>query len=489
MLGFLISVIVNKYYGKESYGSLVLVFIVTSLFFSFCSLGSISTLNRFLPQYVKSGSDRLISGMLVSAIIIQGAGIVISCAAIFFFADWIAAVFFRKPQVGFMLKIGVVYFLGLSMTNYIFGLFQSLQSWFKEAVLQAIYLALYLAFICVSIFFLKTGIESVLYSNLLAAVVTVCAGIFLLPKDLFRNILKLNSISDLKDGFKKTISFGLPLLLVNLNFYFLMWVDKILLGRYITSSDLALYYIGFIFYGAIALLLKSLYTVFMPYIAEFSPHDGDLIGKKFRIISKGFLYITILLSIITFFWIEPVIILMYGKSYGSSVAIFRFFLAVFLIRGLFTPASMFTVNVFNEAKRAAFASTLLVVLCVAFEIIFIPHLGYNGAILANILAYLIYSALYFVLFEKIREIFPYKTFAKSLGILSLLAIAYYLCAPFLPDNQFMACAMGIFMAAAYIGMLVITKGISAGDIAIGKEVLLSLKSGKIFTPRSDGDAA
>lgn len=473
ILSLVISVLLNRHYGKEDYGVLVIVFTVTGLFPCLCDLGSKSALNRFIPKYFKSNSYNLMSRTLNAGISLQLSGLFVGGIALFFSAEYIATVFFKRTELILLFKIGILYFVGLSASQFVFNLFQSLQDWGKELLLQVVYHVLYLGFVLISIFVFKKNIEYVLYSNFLAAIIIVFTGYFLIPRGITGSLLKKMRFSVFKNDVKKIGHFGFPLIYGNLAFYVLMWSDKLILGRYMDSATLTLYYIGFNLYNTLVVLFKSLYNVFMPYVAGFSVSNQQFISEKFRKIFRIFLYGGMLSAIIAFFWVEPIVTFLYGRDYLLSIIIFQLCLIIFIFRIIPIVCGMFNVNVFNLTKQAAIVGGIYAAITLILNLVFIPLFGCYGAVLANILAQLLNLAVYFCIFRQIRKMFPLDVFLKSIFLLFLLIGIYFLASSFLViKNQFI---LGIVMAVGYVFLMKIFKEFTLEDIQMLKKMLTMFK--------------
>jgi len=246
--------------------------------------------------------------------------------------------------------------------------------------------------------------------------------------------------------------FGLPLMLSPINFFLITWFDKAILGKYVPLEKLALYYIAFLFFSALFATFKVLNTVLMPYLATIAENLDAQIRMKFEIVFRWFIYISILAGILTFFLIEPVIIHFYGRDYLEAVFIFRLFLILFFIRSVQSAFGMFAMNVYALTKRVAFTGILLAFSTIILNILLVPRYGYMGAILGNIIAYIIYWIGYLWLIVPLRRIVPLGVVLKTLVLFIVIGSTYYILCNIGLINLFLS-------AFIIVGVFLITLGL------------------------------
>ena len=67
LAGFIMSIIFARFLGKDSYGELILVYTVISLFISMSNFGLTAALERFIPLYIKRKDEKKFMTFIVSA--------------------------------------------------------------------------------------------------------------------------------------------------------------------------------------------------------------------------------------------------------------------------------------------------------------------------------------------------------------------------------------------------------------------------------------
>ncbi|MCK4462823.1 MAG: oligosaccharide flippase family protein, partial [Candidatus Omnitrophica bacterium] len=417
-----ISVILNRTYGKELYGYLILVFSITSFFVALVDIGTRQTINRFIPRYLEKKESRNVKSLLTSSFVILGIALFIFSSLIFCYSKIIAINIFKKPDLYPLLKIGALFFIAVSLSEFFSEIFQALQDWKKEIVVSMGYPILYLSLTCIAIFLLKWKIDSVIWANFIASILIASIAIKFIKKNFIAKITK----EEFKHHARTIFSFGLPVVLMNLNFYLLMWFDKMVLGRFHSAATLTDYYIAFIFFNALMIFFKVLFVVFRPYFSGLSIYldNKGLIKERFQLLFRWFMHSSVLAGIMSFFLIAPVIRLFYGTGYQSSIIAFRLLLIIFFMRSMVQPVGIFMINVFGNTKRSAILSTIRIAVIIFFDILLIPHYGYKGAILAISIGYLVWWSLIFVFFKQFIYIFCYSSLLKTVAVSCFLIFTY-----------------------------------------------------------------
>lgn len=424
LAGLIISVMLNRHYGKDDYGLVVLTYTVVGLISSFTSLGVKPAINRFLPQYMQRNDQESTASMILISLFYQFLGLIIFGGVIFGLSNFISLSIYKKAELKPFLTAGIAYMIGISLSDYVFQVFQGLQDWKKDMVTNILYNGSYLIFIITGIYFLKLPLISVFYANLSASLLTLLVGSLIMPKSIRKYLIRFPQKEVFFSQSKKIFSFGLPLILSPFNFFLIAWFDKVILGKYIPLGNLTMYYIAFLFYNTLFMTFKVLNTVLMPYLATIADKSNVEIKRKFRIVFRWFVYISIFAGIIAFFLIEPIIIRLYGRDYLESVFIFRLFLILFFIRSIQSAFGMFAMNVYALTKRVAFTGAILAAGTIILNILLVPRYGYIGAISGNIIAYIIYWISYFWLMVPMRRIMPLEVVTKTVALFMVIGATY-----------------------------------------------------------------
>ena len=453
LFGLALSVAITRVYGQQGYGQLVIVFTMTSIAAGIAGLGSKPTLIRYVPLFRKRLDVSSLWQLVVTAGLVQLGGIAFLTAVMWRGNNWLAEGLFGKPEVAGLLKVGVFYFICFSLVMFTFSLLQALEDWMAESCLSVAYPALYLAIVLFAIMQWHVGVAGVLYSNMAAALLASAIGLWRIRSVIAgfggKHSITLDGIAH--QG-RSIFSFGLPLALGELGYVLMMWVDKAILGRYVSLEELALYYIAVIFYSGLSTLFKTLDTVLMPSVSRLTDEGGEAISRVFRSLNFWYLHIGIVATLGAYFLISPIIELLYGPHYEGAVRAFRLLLVLFLLRAAFLPSWMFLVNVFGKSKELSLVSTARAAFTVLLFFFLIPHFGYEGAIIAMIATYVLFFGPFLASRKEIRAVFPGALMLKSAGLVAAIVVLLFV----LQRGFGVANGVGLFLsvAAGYGGGLI-----------------------------------
>jgi O-antigen/teichoic acid export membrane protein len=151
------------------------------------------------------------------------------------------------------------------------------------------------------------------------------------------------------------------------------WAALALVGSYALALNLA---------TKADLVNQSLYTVLLPGVA-----NQDVRARPRRYLRHGLLrsagICAVLLLLIPL--AQPLIVLVYGSAYASSVVFFQLLLGVMMFDVLLTPVLLLPLA-YRQAKLLAAADATRAVTLVAVAVVLIPAIGPFGAIAARFAA-------------------------------------------------------------------------------------------------------
>jgi O-antigen/teichoic acid export membrane protein len=448
-LGLLTSVVLNKHLGKDSYGILIMIYTVTGFFIGFSDLGTRWVFNRFIPRYVKAGDTEECRRIVISGFIFQLAGIILFSAVLYFFSGVISAYIFHKNELAHLIRVSIFFVAGCSLVNLVIQVFQGLQAWKKESLINVLYPLFFI--LCIfGLFsaFQRVSVGGVILVNACASFAAFIIGMLLLPRSLLGRYSV--TAAEFRDKAAQIVTFGMPLLLSQLYFYLNGWFDKILIGRYCLPSELTFYYIAFLFNNGLMILVKVIETVLMPHVAAAALPTRDELKNKFQFIFRGFIHIAGFVAIVSYFAIEPVIYLLYGKDYGFSVYIFRVSLAAFALRCATIGYGIFMINVFGRTAKHAFLVLSLTVANIIFNLLFIPRFGVIGGIYAEIFSYAVYWIFIVLNVDFVRELMPVWSVVRT-GLATLIVAGVnVLCWLAGWRNIYAMCVFSILLYAALL---------------------------------------
>jgi O-antigen/teichoic acid export membrane protein len=465
-VGLGISILLNRVYGKEQYGLLVLVYAVTALAFATCDFGAKVTLLRYVPRLLAEGDEPGAARLFAAALLVQLAGIVLFAAAVLGLASPIAIGIYGQPALAPLIATGTVYIAAFALQDFTIATFQALQDWRHEGALTLIFGAGQVAMVILVGVVLKFGIGWVLIGHSVACGVMVMAGLLWLPGS-FRRALRPSGLLRTGEGLRTVSRFGLPLTFQGVYRYGASWVDKLVLGPFITPGALAMYYIAASFLNALVSLFKVLSTVFAPHVASLAAESAGTVRRQFGLMFRWFTQTAVLAALVAFAAVEVVVPIVYGPSYTSVIWLTRALMIIFVLRMARDPAGLFVTNLQGNVKLTFIAGTVLNVSTLVATAALVPVFRTSGAIAAIALSHVAHWTTLLVLDPALRRIIPVRTFAVAAALLVVLG-ALYVTAIGLGVPGLAAAAM---LAPLYAIGLKVAGEISAADVQIAVELI------------------
>jgi len=213
----------------------------------------------------------------------------------------------------------------------------------------------------------------------------------------------------------------------------LLDVDKVMLGHYIPIKEIAYYNVAIFITAVIAVPQRAMHQLLMPMTAKFlNEHDYDALEDLYKksslnlFIVGGFIFLLIVLNINQLYLIIP-------EEFNVGLYVVFMISVVKLYDSLLGSNNAILFNS-DYYRMVLVLGVVLVIVMVAFNILFIPILGINGAGLATFLAVFLYNSikLYFVYTKFKISPFSPKTLQIGFFIAGFAVLFYFWDFPFHP---------------------------------------------------------
>jgi O-antigen/teichoic acid export membrane protein len=259
---------------------------------------------------------------------------------------------------------------------------------------------------------LKTGLLGAIYGQVL--------GLGIVVLIFFKYVRKIINFKYYKTYTKGALLFILPLVPHALAGWVINLSDRILIERFCTLEDLAIYGLAYQLALALDILTISINQAWVPFFYSNAPNP-----QKSRELQKsGLFYFLLVLSIglsLSLFSRE-ITVLVGGNSYSTTQKIFPLIILAFVLRPIyfiFSPTLFYK----RKTKLVPLITITAGIINVGFNLIFIPKIGYIAAAYSTILSYAILALMSYLLAKKYFLI-PFQ-FRKATTTL-LIAIILYL---------------------------------------------------------------
>ena len=385
--GFVI--MLARFLGAHDMGIFFLSVVIINFLGVLSRLGLESGVLKYAAIYNADHDRARLRGIIIRAFQIAGIASLLFGGLVFIGADSLAALVFKKPELGIILRImsialpfSTIMFIANSTT-------QAFHTLKYRVIVESItnpVLNMVLGFI---LLYMGYGVKQVAYVYVAGFIVCGFLSIFYVVR-LFPRLLD-NSLKPLYET-RSWIRFSSPLLLVNFLGMFMLWTDTLMIGYFRSGAEVGIYNTVVRTAFFINFVIISFTSIFAPRISElYHKRKISELGSLFKIVTKW---------IITLSTPVFVIIMVAGKSiltiFGSE------FTAGLLCLLILSSAHFFNAFVgpvryilmMSEKEQLVMIDTFLIsMINLILNIFFIPRYGINGAAIATAISIILINLL------------------------------------------------------------------------------------------------
>lgn len=346
-----------------------------------------------------------------------------------------------------LLPLAVVLSFNMALNSYSASLFKTTLSTLFEGIISRVLFIL----LIILYYFKWINFPQFIYLFVgiyLIQVISMFIYIYKIDKpSIIIDRLHLNSI-----GINKLVKFGLMFTLASFASIGLKHLDTIMIGKYLSLSDVAVFSVSAYIALVMEIPLSSLERITNFKVSQsWANNDLEDIktiyyqSVKYLMLLGGLLLVGITLNINDLLSLLP-------KSYqkGSSVAI------IACIGGFLNVSTGVNTSVLFTSDKYRYGSySLFFLFFVAFglNVILIPKLGIMGAALATALSMILYNLFKFLIIWKFFKLQPYNL--SSFKILLIIITVFVICS-FIPNMNNAITTMIIKSSAITIFYIVLT---------------------------------
>ena len=320
---YLLILVIARYYEASGVGIFSIVWTVLQVVTVFSKLGFDTAIVKLIATYFSTGKEHLIPKLY------RRIAFLIVVAAVFYSgllalnSVWLSNMYFESMGNSKYILIICLAVLPLSLQYVNADAFKALKQF-----------TLYSAFQNGSIFFLSLifivlihqfypGIDAVVYGLVSAVFVLFISSSFIIRK-VFSKLIKNYSeiVSELKfkiGGSKSLLKMSLPMMLSNSLFLILNWTDTLMLGAFVSDSQVGIYTTALKVAALNAIVLVGVNSIAMPKYAELNACSSKDSLRKF-IKNTTLLIIMLSIPVLLVIFIFPETLLgMFGAEFKAGV--------------------------------------------------------------------------------------------------------------------------------------------------------------------------
>ncbi|MBK9404218.1 MAG: oligosaccharide flippase family protein [Ignavibacteria bacterium] len=358
LIGFITLPLITRALGPDGYGKFTYLFVILSYFGFFIDFGYLSYGTNKLCEKTDS---RVVIGKIISLQLLTAifSYIILIIVAYFFLetGKYILLLFFSSIFISQIFSIRYYYLAGNKLY------YNSI----SELAGQLIYAALIF-----TVFINHQSVFTLIIVSLVQAYVT---AIFLFLPYIRKNKIKLNlspgkNLKTLKDAYKLGIASKAEA--ITASFIILC------AGFFLNEESVGLYNASFKIYLILLTVVQGVSYSLMPLLLRNVKKSEGNNFNKISIIFYIYIFIGIVLSLITFFFSEQIISVMFGEKFSGSVGILRNFSFTILLWPLVMFMSLVTLA-FNKYNYILITSVSSSLISIILSLLLIRNYGISGA--------------------------------------------------------------------------------------------------------------
>jgi O-antigen/teichoic acid export membrane protein len=385
VLGFIMLPILTTFYTPDVFGVYSILLLLSALTSAIFYLGASSALGRF---YFDEDSDSYKKKIVTTSLLITLGGAAFLVLSGFLFANRLSLYLFQTTAYS---KSIVLILIGTAFT-FLLNFMTLLLRYEKKSIkfffiiISGVILNFSITYLLLSRY--KYGLLAPIYGLLISN--AICFSVILLTRmHLLTRSLELNH-------FKMVLSFGIQSSLAGFLFYFLEWVDRLIIKDLLTLKDVGIYSLGYRL-GSVMNIL-----VIMPFTLVWGPlrmqnaknKDADIFSGK---VVSYYTIVGVMILVTTILFGEDVVKLIFAnKSYSAAAIVMPIIMFSLFFYG-YQSIVDFGIYLHKKVYFYILVSFIAIIFNVGMNYWLIPNFGYMAAAYITLATYMITStSIYFI---------------------------------------------------------------------------------------------
>ena len=458
-LHFFQNPILARFLGPDGLGLFSMTTIIAGFVISVVGYGVNATIVKYVAEYKdnKPEINAIVSSGLL-AMIILGSGL---SGILFILSDSLACLF-NMPSLSFLLKIYAFIFPFSLAYEVIMGLFNGLREMKYHSFITIFQGVLTFSFILTFLFW-GFGVEGALAGMMLAVMASLGISAIIMRKLIHFAVSKNKKI------IKKLVAFSSRLMLANSMTIINNQVAILLIGYFMTATDVGYYAVAVSFSRFFWRIPESMQRIAYPATSDYwAKSKFDSLNKM---IDKSMKYSACLLLIVglgTWFFAKDIVVFLFGDVFIHAVLPLQILVIGTVLFGIYIPIGSTLPGIGRpdlSFKIGVVAATASVVL----NILLIPRIGITGAALATISSFIILAVLSIYFIIKLTKIkIDVRWFTSAFTITFLAMAVFYATSEWI--NEYIIGSIILCIYASIIFLFFFTKE----DKEIFKDLIRSI---------------
>lgn len=466
--------ILARWLGPGEYGVVSLGLAIIGLVSNVISFGLYDGLFRYVSYYRTKNNPEKVKGTFLAVTKLVLPLSVLVGILVFFFSNKIASNLLHNPPLAPILQLLAITIPLMFLANSFLQVcraykklqYEVISRNFIENITKIVFTILFL--------FLGFKTIGVIFAYIISLIIgTAVAGFFMQTKiaDILSTKIKAEY------SYKEIIKYSLPLSLVSIISPIEHWLDTIMVGFFMTNTDVGLYNAALPTAQMVKIIFPALTALTIPIAIELIINKKlDDFIKTYKIISRWIFIICLPIFLIIILFPKPILNLLFGSEYisaSTSLVILAIGYFVYAIAG---PARQ-TVNAIGKTNYTLINYIIATLISIFGTIILIPIIGIAGAAIATAVSFAMTNVLAIFEIRKCVKINPFsKSWIKPIVCAGLsLGIFYVAGKLILPITNVTLIMTGAGFFLVYGILLLAFKSLSSEDLLVLDSISPKLK--------------
>jgi O-antigen/teichoic acid export membrane protein len=412
LLGFLLIPVYTIYIPISSFGILALLEISILIFTSLFTFGIMNGHQRYYFIEKKSGNY---GSFLFTNYCTQIILAALALSLLYIFAPELSKLLLGNTVYAplFVLCLVITYFEILIIIPK--QILQYEEKPFLFVLYGLINLTVGLATTIFLVVYKNYGLQGILLGRMLGSLISWLVGFFMI-------VLKPMKIKFNFDGLKRSMAYGIPLIISGIGYLIFTFSDRYMLNWLTDSVETGKYSFGLKIANFIYLILiQSIGISYLPYIFKYESSDDN---KRFYIKMLNYYCYLLAVIILSFLFFYKLILstMINDAQYWQGLVIVPLLSLNFLINGM---NYFLTVGIYlqNKTQYYIIATFTAALVNISVNLMLIPEYGFIAPAIASFFAQLIYTAIIAYYSQSLLHI---RFEWPKIFITILLAIIFYL---------------------------------------------------------------
>ena len=396
----LISLVVGKFFSYlfrifvarssvSDYGLFSLGITILSILTIFVLMGLDRGVIKFVSFYKGKKDDDMVRSFINTSFKITIISSIIFAVILFLLSDILSLYFFKKPGLAIILKIFSVllpFFVISQLSLNILAAYRKIKYIMSISILG--YLLSLILFIVLIMFNIKSLGATLAYT--IAFILLCIFSIFAVKTSILNKLAKKKKDPNIT---KILLKFSSQIMFNNVIQYFIISLDTILIGYFLTSTDVGIYSAAYITSSVLLLLPGVLLWIFVPTISELFAKNMHKESKEiFQQVSRWIFFTGIMVVSFVLFFSKTILISLFGNSYIGGYLTF-ILLSIAVLFSSMSFAESKTLEISNYQIALFYYLLISLIINLLMNIILIPKYGILGSALSALATFFVYSSL------------------------------------------------------------------------------------------------